>query len=158
MRITLRPVGESDETLLFRLYASTREYELSQVPWTGDQKHAFLTMQYAAQTHSYASSYPEATHDMICVEERPVGRIYLARLPDRWHILDITIDPASRNRGIGSAVLRQILEEADRTENPVRIYVESFNPSIKLFERLDFRVVSVEGFQVLLERPPVTSP
>jgi ribosomal protein S18 acetylase RimI-like enzyme len=94
---------------------------------------------------------------MICVGERPVGRLYLARLADGWQILDITIDPPSRNTGIGSAVLRQILEEADRSEKPVRIYVESFNPSIKLFERLDFRAVSVHGFQILWERPPVIS-
>jgi ribosomal protein S18 acetylase RimI-like enzyme len=151
--VTLRPVSESDEPVLFQLYASTRERELSQVPWTEAQKQAFLEMQFAAQTRSYASSYPGAGHLMICIGDRPVGRLYLARLADRFHILDITIDPRSRNAGHGSEVLKQVLEEADRAEKPVSIYVETFNPSLRLFERLGFGTAKVDGFQVLLERP-----
>ena len=68
---------------------------------------------------------------------------------------DITIAPESRNAGIGSLVLRTILEEADLSGKPVTIYVESFNPSLRLFQRLGFQIASQDSFQLLLERPPV---
>jgi ribosomal protein S18 acetylase RimI-like enzyme len=158
MTIALRPVLESDRPFLFELYACTRQAELAQVPWTAAQKHAFLEMQFAGQSEGYRTTHPNATHEMICVEERAVGRLYLDRQAGCLHILDITIDPESRNAGIGSAVLNGILAEADRSGKSVSIYVETFNPSLRLFDRLGFRVASQDGFLLLLGRPPVTGP
>lgn len=42
--IELRPAAPDDEPLLRRVYASTREEELEQVPWTDEQKASFLDM------------------------------------------------------------------------------------------------------------------
>jgi RimJ/RimL family protein N-acetyltransferase len=157
MPITLRAVCESDDPFLFELYASTRASELALVPWTDTQKQAFLRMQFAAQKSSYAQQYPAAQHHIICLEETPVGRLYLDRNPDRLHILDITIAPQSRNKGIGSAVLGEILREAHDARKPTTIYVEDFNPSVRLFERLGFLRASVKDFQILLQRQPSVS-
>jgi ribosomal protein S18 acetylase RimI-like enzyme len=153
MTIALREALESDRPLLFQLYASTRQEELARVPWTDAQKQAFLEMQFAAQVRGYAASNPDATHEVICADGLAVGRLYLDRRPDCLHIMDITIAPESRSAGIGSEVLRRLLEEADHAGKSVSIYVESFNPSLRLFERLGFRTKSVDGFLVLLERP-----
>ena len=158
MTIVLRPVLEADRPFLFELYFSTRQAELAQAPWTAVQKHAFVEMQFAAQTEGYRTTHPDAAHEIISVEERAVGRLYLDRRAGYLHILDITIDPESRNAGIGSAVLKGILAEADRSGKSVSIYVERFNPSLRLFDRLDFRVASQDGFLLLLGRPPVTGP
>ena len=153
MAITLRPVADSDRPLLFDLYASTRQDELARVPWTAAQKHAFLEMQFSGQNEGYRATHPDATHEMICVDECAVGRLYLNRDSEGLHIMDITIAPESRNAGIGSNVLERLLSEADREGKRVTIYVESFNPSLRLFQRLGFRTASVDGFLVLLERP-----
>jgi len=156
MRITLRPVCEADDPFLFELYTSTRAYEMGLVPWTDAQKLAFLQMQFAAQRSSYASEYPNAKHTVICSDDDPVGRLYLHRGQDTYHILDITLAERQRNKGTGSAVLREILREADEAVKPTIIYVENFNPSMRLFERLGFRVASAKDFQLLLERPPTS--
>src|SRR2546423_5449619 len=114
MTITRRAVLESDQPLLFELYAGTRQAELSLVPWTNAQKQAFLQMQFAAQTEGYRNARPHATQDIICIDGRAVGRLYVDRLPDCLHIVDIMIAPEFRNAGIGSQVLKGILAEADR--------------------------------------------
>uniref|UniRef100_Q02CQ6 GCN5-related N-acetyltransferase n=1 Tax=Solibacter usitatus (strain Ellin6076) TaxID=234267 RepID=Q02CQ6_SOLUE len=155
MSITLRPVLESDRPRLFDLYSATRQAELAQVPWTPAQKRAFVEMQFAAQAEGYRTTHPNATHEMICVGESAVGRLYLDRQPGCLHILDITVAPESRNSGIGSEVLSGIIAEADRAAKRVSIYVESFNPSLRLFARLGFRTASQEGFLLLLEHPHV---
>ena len=54
--ITLRPTTESDQPLLARIYAGTREEELASVPWTVEQKMAFLAMQFRAQHVDYHSN------------------------------------------------------------------------------------------------------
>jgi RimJ/RimL family protein N-acetyltransferase len=152
MNITLRPATDADLPLIFQLYASTREMELAQAPWSTEQKQAFLEMQFAAQRSAYAASHPQAAHDVICVDGEPLGRLYLDR-SENFHILDITVAPARRNEGIGSEVLHRVLSEAEGLAQSVSIYTEVFNPSVRLFARLGFLQKSVDGFLVLLEKP-----
>jgi len=51
--ITLRPVTPEDETILLELYASTRADEMSLVPWSDEQKRAFVLAQFNAQQLHY---------------------------------------------------------------------------------------------------------
>ena len=149
-QITLRPVGDQDEGFLLAAYTSTRAEEMARVPWTVEQKEAFLRMQFAAQNQHYAAEHPQANHDIVCRDGIAVGRVYVARNPDELHILDITILPQYRGAGTGSTVLRRLMEEGAETAKPVTIYVESFNPSLALFRKLGFEPVSESGFHQLL--------
>jgi ribosomal protein S18 acetylase RimI-like enzyme len=149
--ISFRPVTEKDNALLLALYASTRAAELAQVPWSDPQKKAFVKMQFDGQTREYAARNPQATHEIICVKDQPVGRLYLSRKEDAFHILDITVLPEHRGAGTGLWVLRKIMEDAGRVGKPVTIYVESFNPSLRMFERLGFQPVQTEGLYSLLK-------
>ena len=151
--ISRRPAGDADLPFLFELYASTRAAELAMTPWTPEQKAAFVQMQFQAQIRGYRESYPHAVHEMIAAGGRLAGRVYFSREADHLHILDLTIAPEQRNAGIGSAVLAEIFAEADGRGWPVTIFVESFNPSLRLFLRLGFKVVSQDSFQLLLRRP-----
>ena len=153
-KISLRPVEQGDDEFLLSVYASTRAEELERVPWTQEQKNAFLRMQFEAQKQHYAAEYPEATHNIICLEGVPVGRLYLSRSPDALHILDITVLPQHRNTGTGSFLIRELLKEGASAGKPVSIYVESLNPSFRLFSRLGFQKVEETGFQFLLRWTP----
>lgn len=150
-KITRRPVEASDEAFLLQVYTSTRAQELAMVPWEQAQKEVFVRMQFEAQKRHYEAQFPGAAHDIICRDEEPVGRVFLARLPEDFHIADITVLPQERNAGIGSQVLGEIMREASQCGKPVRIYVENFNPSMRLFERLGFRKAEEKGFHFLME-------
>jgi ribosomal protein S18 acetylase RimI-like enzyme len=149
--VRLRPVEAADDAFLLELYASTRAHEMSLVPWGPEQKDAFVRMQFEGQKTHYAAQFPRANHGIICRHETPVGRLYLDRGSEVLHILDITIAPAKRNAGIGSFVLGETLREAGQANKRVTIYVESFNPSLRLFERLGFRKAEETGFHFLME-------
>jgi len=153
-QISLRPVTENDDGFILSIYASTREQEMAVVPWSQEQKDAFVRMQYAAQKRHYQAECPNATHDIIYVDEIPVGRLYLDRRADVLHILDITLLPRHRGQGWGGLVLRRVLEEARGAGKPVTIYVESFNPSLRLFERLGFQREHEQGIQWLMKWQP----
>lgn len=150
-QIRLRAAAPADDNFILAVYASTRADELQQVPWTAEQKEAFVKMQFASQKQHYAASYPQASHDLICVDETEVGRIYLDRGEEEFHILDVTILPQYRNQGIGLVLLRRLLDEAGQSGKAVTIYVETFNPSVRFFERLGFRKDQEIGFQFLLK-------
>ncbi|SRR6266700_1315135 len=158
-KISLRPVNNADDDFLLSVYASTREAELAQVPWSQEQKDAFVRMQFVAQKQHYAATYPKASHEIICMNEdaSPVGRIYLDRGAAAFNILDITVLPQHRNAGIGSFLLRQIMAEAVACGKPVTIYVESFNPALALFAGLGFQKDQEKGFHFLMKWSPGAS-
>jgi ribosomal protein S18 acetylase RimI-like enzyme len=155
MSITFRPIGPDDEAFLLKVYASTRVDELERVSWDETQREAFLRMQFAAQHHHYHQRYPDAAYEVILLNKEAVGRLYVARLDKEIRIIDVTILPEHRNAGVGTSIIENLLAEAAASGKPVRIYVESFNPSLRLFERLGFTRIDEQGVHFLMEwRPP----
>ena len=152
--VTLRPVGADDYDFLVEVYGSTRAEEMAMVPWTVEQQQAFVRSQFAAQQDHYTKTYPTASHDIIMSDDRPVGRLYVARLDQEIRIIDITLLPAERNAGIGGYLIKQLLDEANRAGKVTRIFVEEFNPSRRLFERLNFSPSEQHGIHMLLQCNP----
>lgn len=150
----LRPATADDRGFLQQVYASTRAEELARVAWDDAQKAAFIQMQFDAQYSYYAEHYPHAQFQVILAHGEPAGRLYLDRRPGEIRIVDITLLPAYRGQGIGTALLRDILAEGQRVQVPVTIHVERFNPALQLYERLGFRLVEDKGVYFFLEKPP----
>lgn len=152
--ISLRPVGPDDYDFLLQVYASTRAEEMALVPWTNEQRQAFVRSQFNAQQDFYARKYPGASHDIIMSNGRATGQLYVARLDQEIRIVDVALLPAERNVGIGSYLIKQLLDEARRTGKVTRIYVEEFNPSLRLFQRLGFSLSEQHGIHLLMEWIP----
>lgn len=153
-RIKLRPVTADDEQLLLEAYASTRAEEMALVPWTDAQRTAFLKMQFAAQQNYYQQKYPSANHDIIYLNDTAVGRMYVARLEDEIRIIDITLLPPHRGNGAGTHLITKLMDEATTRRLPLQIYVETFNRSLRLFERLGFTQTAQQGMHLLMRWLP----
>lgn len=153
-KATLRLVRPEDEAFLREVYASTRSEELALTNWNEAQREAFITMQFAAQQQHYRGRCPEAEHQIILLNDLPVGRIYIDRRPEEIRILDITLLPEHRNLGIGAPLIKDLLAEAARIAKPVTIYVENYNRSRRLFTRLGFSPIEDNGIQVLMQWRP----
>lgn len=152
--INLRPIAAEDESFLYHVYASTRQEELAPVPWTEEQKSAFLRMQFTAQRSHYQEHYAGASFDVIlCAGER-AGRLYVDRRDGELRIVDIALLPDFRNKGVGSRLLSELVAEAHAAGKPVTIHVEHNNPALRLYQRLGFRQVDTNGVYLLMERPP----
>jgi ribosomal protein S18 acetylase RimI-like enzyme len=150
--IVLRPITEGDEAFLRELYGSTRAEELAPVPWTDEQKRAFLDMQFFAQSTHYAKHYGDGEFLIIEDDGRPVGRLLLHRTAGEINVIDISLMPEHRGRGIGTKLLRDVLAEGEATNRKVSIHVEHFNPAKRLYQRLGFRYVETNGVYDLMIR------
>lgn len=158
--VALRPIEPADEEFLCRVYASTRTGELAPLAWTEEQKAAFVRMQFAAQHRYYQESYTSSQFDVVLVDGRPAGRLYVARWPEELRVIDIALLPEFRRRGVGTGLLRGLLEEGRTRGVPVRIHVERQNPALALYERLGFRLLEDRGVYLFLEwraAPPGTA-
>ena len=150
---SLRPVSDADRAFLVELYASTREEELAQVQWADGVKRAFVEQQFGAQDAHYRGNYPGATLDVIEVEGRRAGRLYVHPGPSDIRIMDIALMPEFRGRGIGTSLLRGLIEQADASGRKLSIHVEVNNPARSLYDRLGFSPVGEHGVYLLMERP-----
>jgi ribosomal protein S18 acetylase RimI-like enzyme len=156
MRVALRAVDDADEPFLLQLYASTRAEELARVPWTVEEKAAFLARQFAAQSAHYAQHYAGLTADVILLDDEPAGRLLVARWTDEIRVVDISLLPEFRGRGAGSALLRRLLAEAAAARKRLSTHVERDSRALSLYERLGFRQVGEHGVYLRMEREPAS--
>jgi ribosomal protein S18 acetylase RimI-like enzyme len=147
----LRPVTPGDNAFLASVYASTRAGEMAIVPWSDEQKEAFVAQQFAAQSAHYATHYPHMSADVVVVDGEPAGRLLVDRWDREIRIVDISLLPAFRGRGIGSTLLQELMAEAAESERSLSIHVERNNAALRLYERLGFEPAGDEGVYLRME-------
>ena len=138
LALNLRPAVDTDQAFLRALYASSRAQEMEPLPWSQADKAAFLEQQFDAQHRHYQEHYREAEFSVILHAGQPIGRLYLFRGPRTYNLMDISLLPAWRGRGIGSYLLSLLAQEADMAGKSIRLYVEPDNPARRLYERFGF--------------------
>ena len=149
--IERRAAAAADEPFLLELYASTRP----DLAGLGEALAApLLDMQIRAQRLGWESSFPGSEHELILVDGRSAGRVWLAWAPDECRIVDLAVLPDFRRRGIARQVIGEIFAEADRRGLPVRATVERTNgPSLAMQLSLGFEVVGEDAVNYAMERP-----
>jgi ribosomal protein S18 acetylase RimI-like enzyme len=156
--ISLRPATEADRALLLEVYAATRAEELAAVPWSAEEKRAFLQQQFDAQDKDYRARRQDAQFLVIEVDGAPAGRLYRSFLDEsparELRIIDIALLPEFRGRGIGSSLLADLMAEADAAGLILSLHVEKWNPARRLYDRLGFEVTGENDVYLRLERPP----
>ena len=153
MTIALRPITAADEGFLSDVYASTRAEELAPAPWPEEKKRAFLREQFDLQHRYYQQHYAGSRFEVIERDGEPIGRLYVARWPQEIRIVDIAVLPAHRNAGIGSALLRELMDECSAAGKRLTIHVERMNPAMRLYERLGFTEVADRGVYAMMAWP-----
>jgi ribosomal protein S18 acetylase RimI-like enzyme len=154
--IALRRIAHEDAGLVAAIYASTREEELRLVPWSDAQKKAFTEWQSRMQEQHYALHYPDAELLLVAMEGTALGRIYVDVSATETRLMDVTLLPAHRNRGIGTHLMHALLDFADAHARMASLHVEPFNPARRLYERLGFRGRETRGLYEFMVRPRVS--
>jgi ribosomal protein S18 acetylase RimI-like enzyme len=144
--LRFRPVVDDDDVLFVgRVYASVFKDMLTDLPWSDAQKAGFLLLQFRAEHEAYQTHHPEADWLVISWRDQDVGRLYIECHPDEHHIIDIALMPPYRGRGIGEALLRDLMDEAARAGNPLSAEVPKKSRAMALYRRLGFVATDDHG-------------
>ena len=158
LSVVLRPETAEDESFLYELYASTRAEEMALTLWTEQQKQEFLHQQCSRQLQHYRRHYGDASFDLILLNGESIGRLYVHRSPSEMRLMDISLLPQHRGRGIGTHLTRQLMDECQASNRKLTLHVEYNNPAQHLYERLGFLVAENKGIYFYMEWHPGTNP
>jgi ribosomal protein S18 acetylase RimI-like enzyme len=152
--LRLRPDQEQDQAFRFQLFCQSRSAEFALLGLDAAVFEQLMRFQFQAQTMSYRSGFPNARFDIIELDGTPIGRIVVDRPGDHIHIVDQAIVPPLRNRGLGTTIMKALMDEAAAAALPVRLKVASSNdPSMRLYLRLGFVPVHSEPLYLEMEWP-----
>ena len=89
---------------------------------------------------------------VVLLGGRPVGLLKAVREGANWELVQIQLTPSLQGRGLGTRLLRRLVDEARRAGASLRLSVLKANPARRLYERLGFVVVGEDGhsFEMVL--------
>ena len=155
--IRLVPIEPKHTPFLRELYFTTR-YDIDRAPISDDQRHQLKQMQFDAQHRYYQQHYASASFDLICRDNKPIGRIYVDVRQEEVRLIDISLLPEYRNQGIGRQLLIDCQHTAQKAGLPLRLRVEPDNPALRLYRRLGFQVIADEQTNLHMEWTPDSKP
>lgn len=136
--VQLRPATESDREFFWE---TRRDGFLPLVPDWDD----------AAMRAQADREFDELPVRIVEEGER-IGYLCVVDRPDHLWLDEIVLVAAARGRGIGTALVEQVIGHAEARGVPVRLGVLEHNPARRLYEGLGFRVVHVDPPCIRMER------
>jgi len=153
--LTRRPVAADDEEFLLQVYSSTRADEMALVNWSDAEKDLFLRTQLRAQKADYDARFPDAAHEIVLLDGQRVGQIWIGRSADEICLLDIALLPQFRCLGVGTALVKELQDEAARLGKTMRHCVYKPNQSaLRFYLRLGFVLAGDVGMYHVMEWTP----
>ncbi|MEN4010436.1 MAG: GNAT family N-acetyltransferase [Bellilinea sp.] len=129
--LSLRPANEQDFDFLWQVHcAALKPYIQQTWGWDEEFQKRYLREHFNPQ-HSQIIRYMGAEVGMLSVEETSLG-IVLSK---------IEVLPEYQGLGIGTTLIRELLERAVTRGLPVSLRVLKINPACQLYLRLGFSVV-----------------
>lgn len=142
MKITFERVQPDDRDDFWALYQDAyKQLILEQFGGWDDAD------QYAA----FLRKWEMGGYAKIMVDGRLAGGLWLRFFPTHHEIADIQLYAGMRDRGIGSAIIRQEINRARANGKPLRLSVLFKNRAYQLYRRLGFEVMDQSAYQYHME-------
>ena len=91
---------------------------------------------------------------IIMAVSKPVGVLTVKELETHVQLDQLFVLPEYQRNGIGTELVRQILQRAKHLEVPVRLRVLRVNPAKRLYERMGFLFTSEEPERFYMQSAP----
>jgi ribosomal protein S18 acetylase RimI-like enzyme len=129
---------------------------MSLVPWTSEQKEAFLKSQFLARERHYSNAFEQPQNLVMRFDARPVGRLFLSRTKREIRIVDLAILPEYRGRGIGSGLVRDLQREATDDSRKLTGSVDRFSRAVNFWRRQGFEITESPDIYLPMEWSPAS--
>jgi ribosomal protein S18 acetylase RimI-like enzyme len=151
--LSVRRIADPDLPFLQALYAATRADEVASTGWAPAECARFLAQQFGCQHRYYQDHYADAEFLLIVRGDQPVGRLYWRSEGEGATLIDVSLVPEERGRGLGSALMQLLAGLADRDGLAITLHVEPANPALHLYRRFGFEPIGDNSIYTKMRRP-----
>jgi GNAT superfamily N-acetyltransferase len=146
--VVLRPVTHQDGPFLYALLKATmQEYVEQTWGWDEEWQQTYFWTRFAADQ--------ESGHRQVIVRDgEDIGVLTVEERADELFLSQIYILPEHQGQGIGTALIRSVLQRGAELDLPVRLRVLRVNPARRLYERLGFVVTAETDTRFFMEARP----
>ncbi|GEM_PF-2786139 len=132
--VRLRTIDKADYETLVKLYTET--YRASPLDSIRRKDEPFYEKLLHEQLQNYQKEY-----SFIATDEKrtPIAAALVSLWQGYPFLLDIVVHPKVQNRGLGSLMLENIMDEAAKKYDYIRLNVTHDNPAKNLYERYGFQ-------------------
>lgn len=145
--IILIPGEESHREFSYRVKKTAEGEYIAQI-WGWDENF---------QRDFHAKDWQQKRPEIILYDSRPIGTISKTENEDYVEIRQFFILPEYQRQGIGSYLLKSILDRADRSDRIARLAFLKNNPVGSLYKRHGFQIIDEMDNFYLMERKPGSS-
>jgi GNAT superfamily N-acetyltransferase len=141
----LRPYDVSDDPFLYDVFATTWQSEVAALPNQKLARHV-LRIQHIAQERRFSALHPGQQRFVVLADggER-AGRLYVHQDGEVTRIVDLTLMPEFRSRGLGTRIVRDLCRLAGGDGHRLALRVGRRHPRVTdLYSRLGFKLVAVD--------------
>lgn len=131
-RYSLRAASQADFEFLYNLKKSCLEDYVA-ATWGWDESF---------QRSHFVHHFNPANTSIIIVDGTDVGELSLEERAGGIYLAGIYILPSYQGKGLGTAILQELIEHAQAQKLALRLQVLRVNPARGLYERLGFRIVA----------------
>ncbi len=108
----------------------------------------------SAQREFHAQDWLNKKPSIITYDSRPIGTILITENEDHIEIAQFIIVSEYQNKGIGSHILKDIMDRADHSGRVIKLQYLRINPVASLYSRMGFQVIGNDDLFVSVERKP----
>ena len=108
---------------------------------------------------AYYLDFDLAIHEIIEVNGQTAGAVAIVRSSKEIRYVNLHLVPKYQGLGIGTALFKQTMAEADSLGIPVVFQgVLKTNPALNLYRRLGFEVIEEKDLRYVMMRPVPSTP
>jgi GNAT superfamily N-acetyltransferase len=104
-----------------------------------------------AQDGFFKNDWDPAAFEIILCDDIPCGYLCVEDRDSDIHVRELVILPKFQGQGVGSQILRGVIDRARVRQVPVRLGTQRANRAIDLYRRLGFREFERTGTHILME-------
>ena len=121
---------------------SLRQAKPEDLEWL-DEFYERMMRPYVELTHAwdekrFRKNYNTKTISVIQLDGEDIGMLKTEKRKDHIYLGDIQLKEAFQRRGIGTSLIRDVIEKAKADGLPLRLRVLKENPVVELYNRLGF--------------------
>jgi ribosomal protein S18 acetylase RimI-like enzyme len=150
----LRPCTEADDAFVYDVFCTTWEHEVAALPNQNLAQHV-LRIQHIAQERRFESRYPSHQRYVVMEDGERAGRLYVHESDTVMHVIDLTLMPQFRDRGIGTRVFRDLFAHAALEGQSISLRVARRNErATDFYTSLGFHLVTVDDLDNYFDWTP----